>query len=233
MKNVLLKISGEALKGDKDFGYSSNMLKKVANDVLNLKDSGYKISIVVGGGNIFRGVNGAETGIKRVNSDYMGMLATIMNAIALGDVFSAYGIKNKVMTAINMNTIAEPYSYKRAKKLLNDGNVLIFGGGTGNPYFTTDTAATLRAIEMNCDLLLKATKVDGVYDKDPVKYENAVKYDKLSFDEAIEKELKIMDLTAFALANDNNLDIVVFNLYENDSLLKAVEFKSGTHIFNK
>ena len=230
MKNVLLKISGEALKGDKDFGYSSEMLNKVAKDVSNLQKKGYKISIVVGGGNIFRGVNGKETGIKKVNSDYMGMLATIMNAIALGDVFSAYGIKNKVMTAINMNTIAEPYSYKRAVTHLNNGNVVIFGGGTGNPYFTTDTAATLRAIEMNCDLLLKATKVDGIYDKDPVKFNDAKRFEKLTFNEAMEKDLKIMDLTAFALASDNNLEIVVFNLYEDDSLLKAVEFKSGTRV---
>jgi len=228
MKRVLLKISGEALKGTKDFGYSSEMLKQVANDVNELKEAGYQISIVVGGGNIFRGVNGAETGIKRVNSDYMGMLATVMNAIALGDALNHKGIKVKVMSAIKMDSVVETYSYKRAISFLNEGEVVVFGGGTGNPYFTTDTAATLRAIEMDCDMLLKATKVDGVYDKDPAKFEDAVIYDKLSSSEAIQKGLKVMDLTAFALASDNGLKITVFNLFTSGNLLKAVEGKAGT-----
>ena len=228
MKRVLLKISGEALKGTKDFGYSSEMLKQVANDVHELKEAGYQISIVVGGGNIFRGVNGAETGIKRVNSDYMGMLATVMNAIALGDALNHKGIKVKVMSAIKMDSVVETYSYKRAISFLNEGEVVVFGGGTGNPYFTTDTAATLRAIEMDCDMLLKATKVDGVYDKDPAKFEDAVIYDKLSSSEAIQKGLKVMDLTAFALASDNGLKITVFNLFTSGNLLKAVEGKAGT-----
>jgi len=228
MKRVLLKISGEALKGDKDFGYSSVMLKQVSEDVLQLQNAGYQISIVVGGGNIFRGVNGAETGIERVNSDYMGMLATVMNAIALGDVLSSTGLKTKVMSAIKMDSIAEPYSYKRSISFLNEGNVVIFGGGTGNPYFTTDTAATLRAIEMNSDMLLKATKVDGVYDKDPFKFTDAKLYKTLSYNEAMEKGLKIMDLTAFALASDNSLEIMVFNLFKKGNLLKAVKKEVGT-----
>lgn len=230
MKRVLLKISGEALKGKKDFGYSSTMLKQVAKDVFDLQKEGYQISIVVGGGNIFRGVNGAETGIKRVNSDYMGMLATIMNAIALGDVLASEGLKTKVMSAIKMDSVVEPYSYKRACSFLEKGEVVIFGGGTGNPYFTTDTAATLRAIEMSSDMLLKATKVDGVYDKDPYKFPDAKLYKKLSYNEAMEKGLKIMDLTAFALASDNNLEIIVFNLFRKGNLLKAVKKELGTQV---
>jgi len=228
MKRVLLKISGEALKGTKDFGYSSEMLSQVASDVYELKEAGYQISIVVGGGNIFRGVNGAETGIKRVNSDYMGMLATVMNAIALGDALNHKGIKVKVMSAIKMDSVVETYSYKRAISFLNEGEVVVFGGGTGNPYFTTDTAATLRAIEMDCDMLLKATKVDGVYDKDPAKFDDAVIYSTVSSSEAMRKGLKVMDLTAFALASDNGLRITVFNLFTPGNLLKAVEGKTGT-----
>jgi len=228
MKRVLLKISGEALKGNKDFGYSSSMLKQVANDVYDLSKSGYQVSIVVGGGNIFRGVNGKETGIKRVNSDYMGMLATVMNSIALGDALDYKGLKVKVMSAIKMDSVVEPYSYKRAISFLDKGEIVVFGGGTGNPFFTTDTAATLRAIEMDCDMLLKATKVDGIYNKDPFKFKDAVKYKDLSYSEAMEKNLKIMDLTAFALASDNNLKITVFNLFESGNLLKAVQGKTGT-----
>ena len=228
MKRVLLKISGEALKGKKDFGYSSEMLTQVATDIYNLKQEGYQISIVVGGGNIFRGVNGKETGIKRVNSDYMGMLATVMNAIALGDAIEHKGLKVKVMSAIKMDSVVEPYSYKRAISFLDKGEVVVFGGGTGNPFFTTDTAATLRAIEMGSDMLLKATKVDGVYDKDPVKFKDAVLYKNLKYSEAMEKGLKIMDLTAFALASDNNLKITVFNLFEEGNLLKAVKEETGT-----
>jgi uridylate kinase len=228
MKRILLKVSGEALKGDKDFGYSSTMLQQVADDIFDLHQAGYQISIVVGGGNIFRGVNGAKTGIKRVNSDYMGMLATVMNAIALGDTISSKGIKTKVMSAIKMDAIVETYSYRRACSFLENNEVVIFGGGTGNPYFTTDTAATLRAIEMNSDILLKATKVDGVYNKDPMKFEDAILYKELSYDEAIDKGLKIMDLTAFALASDNNLEIIVFNLFQKGNLLKAVKKETGT-----
>ena len=228
MKRVLLKISGEALKGKKDFGYSSDMLKQVASDVYDLNKLGYQISIVVGGGNIFRGVNGKETGIQRVNSDYMGMLATVMNAIALGDALSHKGLKVKVMSAIKMDSVVEPYSYKRAISFLDNGEVVVFGGGTGNPFFTTDTAATLRAIEMNCDMLLKATKVIGVYNKDPFKFEDAVLYKELSYNEAMEKNLKIMDLTAFALASDNQLKITVFNLNESGNLIKAVKGETGT-----
>ncbi len=233
MKRVLLKISGEVLKGDKEFGYSSEMLNQVAQDVKELVNEGHQLSIVVGGGNIFRGVNGAETGIKRANSDYMGMLATVMNAIALGDNLEANGVKSHVMSAMDLGGITEAYSYRRATKLLDSGYVLIFGGGTGNPYFTTDTAATLRAIEMNSDLLLKATKVDGIYDKDPSKFPEAKKYTKISHIDAISKDLKVMDLTAFALASDNNLDIVVFNLFKKGNMLKAVKQLSGSLVTTK
>lgn len=219
---ILLKLSGEALKGNDDYIYSDSMLEQVTEDLIEVQKAGHQIAIVVGGGNIFRGVNGDKTGIQRANSDYMGMLATIMNAIAVADVLEHKNIKVRVLSAIPMEPVAEAYSRKRALKLLEKGNIVIFGGGTGNPFFTTDTASALRAVEMNVDLLLKATKVDGIYTKDPMKHKDAVKYSEISYKEAIDKQLKVMDLTAFALCQENNVKIRVFNLFEKGNLLKAI-----------
>ncbi len=219
---ILLKLSGEALKGNDDYIYSDSMLEQVTEDLIEVQKAGHQIAIVVGGGNIFRGVNGDKTGIQRANSDYMGMLATIMNAVAVADVLEHKNIKVRVLSAIPMEPVAEAYSRKRALKLLEKGNIVIFGGGTGNPFFTTDTASALRAVEMNVDLLLKATKVDGIYTKDPMKHKDAVKYSEISYKEAIDKQLKVMDLTAFALCQENNVKIRVFNLFEKGNLLKAI-----------
>lgn len=219
---ILLKLSGEALKGNDEYIYSDSMLEQVAEDLIEVQKAGHQIAIVVGGGNIFRGVNGDKTGIQRANSDYMGMLATVMNAVAVADVLEHKKVKVRVLSAIPMEPVAEAYSRKRALKLLEKGNIVIFGGGTGNPFFTTDTASALRAVEMNVDLLLKATKVDGIYTKDPMKHKDAVKYSEISYKEAIDKQLKVMDLTAFALCQENNVKIRVFNLFEKGNLLKAI-----------
>lgn len=228
---ILLKLSGEALKGNDDYIYSDSMLEQVTEDLIEVQKAGHQIAIVVGGGNIFRGINGDKTGIQRANSDYMGMLATVMNAVAVADVLEHKKIKVRVLSAIPMEPVAEAYSRKRALKLLEKGNIVIFGGGTGNPFFTTDTASALRAVEMNVDLLLKATKVDGIYTKDPMKHSDAVKYSEISYKEAIDKQLKVMDLTAFALCQENNVKIRVFNLFEKGNLLKAITNSSiGTTV---
>lgn len=228
---ILLKLSGEALKGNDEYIYSDSMLEQVAEDLIEVQKAGHQIAIVVGGGNIFRGVNGDKTGIQRANSDYMGMLATVMNAVAVADVLEHKKVKVRVLSAIPMEPVAEAYSRKRALKLLEKGNIVIFGGGTGNPFFTTDTASALRAVEMNVDLLLKATKVDGIYTKDPMKHKDAVKYSEISYKEAIDKQLKVMDLTAFALCQENNVKIRVFNLFEKGNLLKAITNSSiGTTV---
>ncbi len=229
MKRVLLKISGDALKGSKEFGYSKDTLLQTAKEIYKLQQRGLEVAVVVGGGNMFRGVAGSkETGIKRVNSDYMGMLATIMNAIALADVLEFIGAKSRVLSSFPLTPVAEPYSFKRANHLLSKGSIVVFGGGTGNPYFTTDTASVLRASEIGADLLLKGTKVDGIYDKDPMKHDDAVMYKKLSYDEAIEKELKVMDLTAFALASNNSIKIRVYNMLKENALFDAIDGIEGT-----
>jgi len=229
MKRVLLKISGDALKGSKDYGYSKDMLLQTAKDIYKLQQTGLEVAVVVGGGNIFRGVSGSkETGIKRVNSDYMGMLATMMNAIALSDVLEFIGAKSRVLSSFQLTPVAEQYSFKRANHLLSKGSIVVFGGGTGNPFFTTDTASVLRASEIGADLLLKGTKVDGIYDKDPMKFDDAVMYDKITYDEALAKELKVMDLTAFALASNNNIKIKVYNMLIEGALFDAVAGKIGT-----
>ncbi|GIV42120.1 MAG: uridylate kinase [Vicingaceae bacterium] len=222
-KRVLLKLSGEALMGQKEFGIDENQLSLYAEEVKSIVDLGVEVAIVIGGGNIFRGIQTKNSGIiDRVQGDYMGMLATIINGMALQSALESKGIKTRLQTAINMEQIAEPFIRRRAIRHLEKKRVVIFGAGTGNPYFTTDTAATLRAVEIEADVILKGTKVDGIYSDDPMKNSNAVKYDFLTFDEAYNKGLKIMDMTAYTMCKENNLPIIVFNINEPGSLKKIV-----------
>ena len=221
-KKILLKLSGEALAGNQNFGYSSLKLNEFVSQIIEVAKLGVQIGIVVGGGNIFRGLKGSKKGIDRTKGDYMGMLATVMNGIALQSEFSENNFPAIVLTSTFMEPYAERYSPDRAKKYLNDGYITIFSGGTSNPFFTTDSAAALRAIEINAEVLLKGTNVDGVYTADPKKDSNAIKYKKLSFKEAIEKELKIMDTTAFSLCNENNMSIKVFDMHTIGNLKKLV-----------
>ena len=222
-RRILLKLSGEALSGSKGYGISDAVLTHLSNEIKNIYKKGVQIAIVVGGGNIFRGVEGTNLGVDRATGDYMGMLATIINSLALQNALEKAGMDTRVQTSIEMRQIAEPYIRRRAIRHLEKGRIVIFGGGTGNPFFTTDTAAALRAIEIEADILLKATNVDGIYDKDPNKYSNAKKFSRLTFSEAYEKNLKIMDLTAFSLCKDNNLPIIVFNLFEKGNLSKIMD----------
>ncbi len=221
-KRVLLKISGEALSGGKGYGIDNNVLQHLANEIKKIYNLGVEIAIVIGGGNIFRGSEGSEIGVDKATGDYMGMLATIINSLALQNTLEKNGMSTRVQTSIEMRQIAEPYIRRRAIRHLEKGRIVIFGGGTGNPFFTTDTAAALRAIEIEADILLKATNVDGIYDRDPNKFSDAKKFKELTFSEAYEKNLKIMDLTAFSLCKDNNLPIIVFNLFEKNSLFKII-----------
>lgn len=210
-KRVLLKLSGEALMGDQEFGISSEVIASYARQIKDIVDLGVEVSVVIGGGNIFRGLSGATQGVDRVTGDHMGMLATVINSLALQNSIEKLGVPTRVQTAIEMPKIAEPFIKRRAQRHLEKGRVVIFGAGTGNPYFTTDTAAALRAIEMNTEVVLKATKVDGIYDKDPVKYSDAVKYDKVTYSEVLAKDLKVMDSTAISLCRENKLPIIVFD----------------------
>jgi uridylate kinase len=221
-KRVLLKLSGEALMGDKQYGIDNNKLQDYAKEIKKVVDAGCEIAIVIGGGNIFRGVSGAAKGMDRVQGDYMGMLATVINGMALQGALEDMGLKTRLQSAIEMDKVAEPFIKRRAVRHLEKGRVVIFGAGTGNPYFTTDTAATLRAIEIGADVILKGTRVDGIYDSDPEKNINAVKYDSLSFNQVIEKNLKVMDMTAFTLSQENNLPIIVFDMNKEENLLKIV-----------
>lgn len=198
-KRVLLKLSGEALMGDQEFGISSDVIYSYAKQIKEIVDLGVEVSIVIGGGNIFRGISGATQGVDRVTGDHMGMLATVINSLALQNAIEKLGVPTRVQTAIEMPKIAEPFIKRKAQRHLEKGRVVIFGAGTGNPYFTTDTAAALRAIEMNTEAVLKATKVDGIYDKDPVKYADAVKYNVVTYTEVLNKDLKVMDATALSL----------------------------------
>ena len=211
-KRVMLKISGEALMGDQGFGLNPPTVERVAAEVKRVHDLGVEICMVIGGGNIFRGLQGSAQGMERTTADYMGMLATVMNALAMQGALEALNIHTRVISAIPMDQVCEPYIRRRAVRHLEKGRVCIFAAGTGNPYFTTDTAATLRASEMSCEAIFKGTKVDGVYDKDPVKHDNAVRYDTISYDDVLQKHLKVMDASAIALARDNNLPIIVFSL---------------------
>jgi len=230
-KRVLLKLSGEALMGDRNFGISPDVIKYVAEEVHSAFDLGVQIAIVVGGGNIFRGVAAASYGIDRVSADRMGMLATVINSLALQDVLEENGVMTRVQSAISMHEVAEPFIIRKAIRHLEKGRVVIFAAGTGNPYFTTDTAAVLRAQEIRADILLKATKVDGLYDSDPVVNKNAKFIKKIKYMEVIEQQLHVMDMTAISLAMDNKLPLVVFNLTNKGNIKRVICGESvGTQI---
>ncbi|MEM9434053.1 MAG: UMP kinase [Pseudomonadota bacterium] len=211
---VMLKISGEALMGDQGFGLNPPTVERIAEEVKSVHELGVQICMVIGGGNIFRGLQGSAQGMERTTADYMGMIATVMNALAMQSALEAIGIHTRVISAITMNEVAEPYIRRRAVRHLEKARVCIFAAGTGNPYFTTDTAATLRASEMKCEAIFKGTKVDGVYDKDPARFADAKRYDVVSYDDVLAKRLGVMDASAIALARDNSLPIIVFSLDE-------------------
>ncbi|MGZ2257789.1 UMP kinase [Roseobacter sp. A03A-229] len=213
-KRVMLKISGEALMGDQGFGLNPPTVERIAKEVQSVHELGVEICMVIGGGNIFRGLQGSAQGMERTTADYMGMLATVMNALAMQSALEGLGIHTRVISAITMNEVAEPYIRRRAVRHLEKKRVCIFAAGTGNPYFTTDTAATLRANEMSCQAIFKGTKVDGVYDKDPAKHADAKRFEQVSYDDVLAKRLGVMDASAIALARDNNLPIIVFSLDE-------------------
>lgn len=217
-KRVLIKLSGEALMGDKQFGIDPVVAKHMATEVANAKEAGAEICIVIGGGNIFRGVQASAGGMERASADYMGMLATVMNALALENAFEQIGAQARVLSAIPMPTVCEPYVRPRAIGHLEKGRIVIFAAGTGNPYFTTDTAAALRAAEMNCSAMIKATKVDGVYSDDPKTNPKAERYDTLSYSDVLARDLKVMDGAAIALARDNNIPIIVCSIWEEGNL---------------
>lgn len=222
-KRILLKLSGEALMGERAYGIDTNRLTEYAREIKKVVDLGCEVAIVIGGGNIFRGLAGAANGMDRVQGDYMGMLATVINGMALQGALENEGVFTRLQSAIEMDKVAEPFIKRRATRHLEKGRVVIFGAGTGNPYFTTDTAATLRAIEIGADVILKGTRVDGIYDSDPEKNTDAVKFDALSFAEVFEKNLKVMDMTAFTLSHENKLPIIVFDMNKADNLLKVVQ----------
>ena len=226
-KKILLKLSGEALMGDQEFGISSDVITSYAKQIKEIVDLGVEVSIVIGGGNIFRGISGAAQGVDRVTGDHMGMLATVINSLALQNSIEKLGVPTRVQTAIEMPKVAEPFIKRRAQRHLEKGRVVIFGAGTGNPYFTTDTAAALRAIEMETDVVIKATKVDGIYDKDPVKYPDAKKYETVTYNEVLAKDLKVMDAAAISLCRENKLPIIVFNSLDEGNLKKVI---MGEHI---
>ena len=221
-KRVLLKLSGEALMGEQEFGISSDVIASYARQIKEIADLGVEVSVVIGGGNIFRGLSGATQGVDRVTGDHMGMLATVINSLALQNSIEKLGVQTRVLTAIEMPKIAEPFIKRRAQRHLEKGRVVIFGAGTGNPYFTTDTAAALRAIEMNTEVVLKATKVDGIYDKNPVKYADAVKYETVTYTEVLNKNLKVMDATAISLCRENKLPIIVFDSLTEGNIKRVI-----------
>lgn len=229
-KRILLKLSGEALMGDRQYGIDPKRLSVYAEEIKKIVENGVEVAIVIGGGNIFRGVAGASNGIDRVQGDYMGMLATIINGLALQSAIEAIGIKTRLLTAIKMEQVAEPFIKRRAVRHLEKGRVVIFGGGTGNPYFTTDTAAVLRAIEISADVILKGTRVDGIYTSDPEKNKDAIKFDSITFKDVLSKGLKIMDTTAFTLSQENNLPIIIFDMNVEGNLEKVI---SGENIGTK
>tara|TARA_B100000497_G_C7676459_1_gene408699 strand:+ start:1274 stop:1981 length:708 start_codon:yes stop_codon:yes gene_type:complete len=231
-KRILLKLSGEALMGDKQFGIDTEKLSSYANEIKTAIDFGVEVAVVIGGGNIFRGVQVEGQGLDRVQGDYMGMLATIINGMALQSALEKADVETRLLTAIKMEQVAEPFIRRRAMRHLQKGRVVIFGGGTGNPYFTTDTAATLRAIEIEADVILKGTRVDGIYTSDPEKDDSATKYDTITFKEVYEKELNIMDMTAFTLCNENKLPIVVFDINKKQNLYKMLQGESVGTLVN-
>ena len=222
-KRILLKLSGESLMGDKAFGLDPQMLEQYAKDIKSIIDIGVQVALVIGGGNIYRGMNEKETGIERAQGDYMGMLATVINGIAMQSMLEKVGVQTRLQSAIKMDQVAEPFIRRKAIRHLEKGRVVIFGAGTGNPYFTTDTAGSLRAVEINADAILKGTRVDGIYDSDPEKNKDAVKFEKITFQDAISKNLKVMDMTAFTLCQENKMPIVVFDMNQAGNLLKVIE----------
>ncbi len=221
-KRVLLKLSGEGLMGEKLFGLDEAKLSEMAQEIKQVHDAGIQLAVVIGGGNIFRGLKGAAGGMDRVSADHMGMLATIINSLAMQDALLRIGVPTRVVSGVVMPTICEPYIQPKAKSHLQNGDVIIFAAGTGNPFFTTDTGAALRAAEMGCEAIFKATQVDGVYSADPKKDKNAVRFEKVSYDEVLVKNLKVMDASAIALARDNNISIVVFSMHEQGALMRAM-----------
>ncbi len=232
-KRILLKLSGESLMGEKGFGIDHNVLEFFANEVKKVHDIGVQLGLVIGGGNIYRGLSAGDQGIDRVTGDQMGMLATVINALALQNSIEHKGIHTRLLSALHMEQIAEPYIRRRAMRHLEKGRVIILGAGTGHPYFSTDTAASLRAVEIEADAIIKGTRVDGVYDSDPEKNSKAFKFDKISYLDILKKNLRVMDLTAVSLCQENNLPLVVFNMNETDNLLKLVTGENiGTLVHN-
>jgi uridylate kinase len=221
-RRILLKLSGEALMGDEDYGIDPKIINRLAREVIEAQQSGAEVALVIGGGNIFRGAGLAATGMDRVTGDHMGMLATIINALAMQDALEKLGARCRVMSAIKINQICEDYIRRRAVRHLEKGRVVIFAAGTGNPFFTTDSGAALRAIEINADLLLKATKVDGVYDRDPKKHADAVRFDSLTYDDVLSRDLQVMDTAAFALCRDAGLPLRIFDMDQPGQLLKIL-----------
>ncbi|MCB9360557.1 MAG: UMP kinase [Flavobacteriales bacterium] len=221
-KRILLKLSGESLMGNKQFGIDNNRLNEYAKEIKEIVNQGVEVAIVIGGGNIFRGIQAEEGGMERTQGDYMGMLATVINGMALQSALEAVDVKTRLQTAIEMKEVAEPYIKRKAVRHLEKGRVVIFGAGTGNPYFTTDTAASLRAIEIEADVILKGTRVDGIYTADPEKDATATKYNSITFDEVYEKGLNVMDMTAFTLCKENDLPIIVFDMDTPGNLKKVI-----------
>ncbi len=234
-KRVLIKLSGESLMGSKQFGIEPAALNHYAEEIKKVVNLGVEVGIVIGGGNIFRGIEGIAGGIQdRSQADYMGMLATVINGMALQTALESHGLKTRLQSAIKMEQISEPFIRRRAMRHLEKGRIVIFAAGTGNPYFTTDTAAVLRAVEINADAILKGTRVDGIYTADPFKDPSATRYDTISFDEVYSQNLNVMDMTAFTLCKENNLPIVVFNINEPDAFLRVVQGESvGTLVSNE
>jgi uridylate kinase len=231
-KRILLKLSGEALMGEDSYGINRETIERMVSEIAEVVNLGVELAVVIGGGNIFRGVAGGAAGMDRATADYMGMLATVMNALALQDALRRIGVSARVQSALNIEQVAEPYIRGKAIRYLEEGKVVIFGAGTGNPFFTTDTAAALRGMEMNVDIVLKATKVDGVYTDDPKTHPGATRYQKISFDEAITRNLKVMDATAFTLCRDQKLPICVFSIFKTGALRRVVMGEDeGTRVY--
>jgi uridylate kinase len=228
---ILLKLSGEALMGEKQYGIDPKRLAEYAEEIKEVVNKGMQVAIVIGGGNIFRGLAGASNGMDRVQADHMGMLATVINGLALQSALEIAGVQTRLQSAIKINEVAEPFIRRRAMRHLEKGRVVIFGGGTGNPYFTTDSAAVLRAIEIEADVILKGTRVDGIYTSDPEKNKNATKFDSISFNDVLRKGLKVMDTTAFTLSQENELPIIVFDMNKKGNLLKVLDGENvGTKV---
>lgn len=232
-KRILLKLSGEALMGNRQYGIDPVRLADYSKEIKEIVDKGVEVAIVIGGGNIFRGVAAASQGLDRVQADYMGMLATVINGLALQTALEDIGLKTRLLTAIKMEQIAESYIKRRAVRHLEKGRVVIFGAGTGNPYFTTDTAAVLRAIEIGADVILKGTRVDGIYSSDPEKNKDAIKFDNITFKDVLNKKLNVMDMTAFTLSEENNLPIMIFDMNKQGNLLKVLKGQKIGTLVNK